>query len=157
VKLQRYVEPWWEYSPPYCGPRLRTVKKDGSMAVSGVTRRYIWGRARCLALRRAAQHLTQRTRQGRTTCATPIARLRLATGFDMVYNWDDKEAECYRLYVEESRRGYCALGVKGIHAEVRFCAMEWKGCRIFLCMLRKLVVRLGSLLHGMEYDADYAA
>jgi len=21
----------------------------------------------------------------------------------MVYNWDDKEAECYRLYVEEKR------------------------------------------------------
>jgi hypothetical protein len=27
----------------------------------------------------------------------------LATGFDMVYNWDDKEAECYRLYVEEKK------------------------------------------------------
>jgi hypothetical protein len=22
---------------------------------------------------------------------------------EMVYNWDDKEAECYRLYVEEKR------------------------------------------------------
>lgn len=35
----------------------------------------------------------------------PLAQLGDGSGLrrDMVYNWDDKEAECYRLYVEEKR------------------------------------------------------
>jgi hypothetical protein len=45
------------------------------------------------------------TSRRRVTIAfEPLAQLqcRLADG-DMVYNWDDKEGECYRLYVEEKR------------------------------------------------------
>ncbi|CAO2657871.1 Nn.00g071310.m01.CDS01 [Neocucurbitaria sp. VM-36] len=38
-----------------------------------------------------------------TTCAIPLPQLAARSTFDMVYNWDDKEAECYRLYVEEKR------------------------------------------------------
>jgi hypothetical protein len=42
-------------------------------------------------------------RHCQTTCATPSPPPSAALRLSMVYNWDDKEGECYRLYVEEKR------------------------------------------------------
>jgi hypothetical protein len=42
-------------------------------------------------------------RHCRTTCATPSPPPLQVQRCKMVYSWDDKEGECYRLYVEEKR------------------------------------------------------
>jgi hypothetical protein len=68
--------------------------------------------------------------------------LRLADG-DMVYNWDDKEGECYRLYVEEKRSldevisYWAARGFTPRYVAASACLHGWEAVSFtYLCYLR---------------------
>ena len=54
----------------------------------------------------ALSHL-KRTRSANRGCpdakARPTTKFRKKIKIKMVYNWEGKEAECYRLYVEEKK------------------------------------------------------
>ncbi|KAJ8114573.1 hypothetical protein OPT61_g3586 [Boeremia exigua] len=81
--------------------QMRSVTKcNGSLQTEGRRGR---GEPQCQGYRRADRSPVHAITRYRPTAQFYSTSRCSAQKVDMVYNWDDKEADCYRLYVEEKK------------------------------------------------------
>lgn len=122
----------------------------------GCTLRAIGSRGRGLALWRALHRVMQPTRRTGPLAQFDHQRRQSAIALDMVYNWDDKEFDCYRLYVEEKRSLDDVLSyweTRGFTPRYVHCTIARMGRRTPLSIPGQVYVFL-IYYHGRVCDAN---